>query len=241
MELRRYWDIVWRRGWIVLALVLLTGLISVNWRGTPPPSYQASFRITVGLTPEERGPATYTYDRYYTWLTSEYIVDSFSELVKSHAFADDVSAYLAGGEQPLTVPAGAIRGATISEQVHRILTITITWGDPDQLAAIANAAVRAIENENAKYFAQLGTEGAHVVVIDPPAVVPVGAGLRERLDLPIRLFLALLAGVALTFLLDYLDMSVRNRADLETLGLDVLGEIPPQPGRRRFPWQRRLP
>jgi len=242
MELRRYWNIVWKRGWIILVLVALTALSSINWRsGGPAQQYQASFRITVRLTPEERGPDTYTYDRYYTWLTSEYIVDSFSEIVKSHAFAEDVSAYLAGDENPLTLPAGVIQGATISEQVHRILTITITWSDPDQLGAIANAAVSALENENAKYFSQLGTEGATVYVIDPPTIVPIGAGLRERLDLPIRLFLALLAGVALTFLLDYLDQSVRDREDLESLGLAVLGQIPPLPGRRQFPWQRRLP
>lgn len=242
MELRRYWNIVWKKGWIILVLVALTALLSINWRsGEPAQQYQASFRITVGLTPEERGPDTYTYDRYYTWITSEYIVDSFSEVVKSHAFAEDVSAYLAVGENPLTLPAGIIRGATISEQVHRILTITITWNDLEQLGAIANAAVSALENENAEYFSQLGTEGATVYVIDPPTIAPVGAGLRERLDLPIRLFLALLAGIALTFLLDYLDQSVRDREDLESLGLAVLGQIPPLPGRRRFPWQRRQP
>lgn len=242
MELRCYWNIIWKRGWIILVLVVLTALISLALGGSrSAPRYQASFRVTVGLTPEERGAETYTYDRYYTWLTSEYIVDSFSEVVKSHAFAQDVSAYLAAGALPGSVPAGVIQGATISEQVHRILTITITWGDPAQLQAIADAAVLAIQEENGKYFAQLGAEGASVTVIDPPAVAPVGPGLRERLDLPIRLFLALLAGVALAFLLDYLDLSVRDRGDLESLGLDVLGQIPPLPGRRRFPWQRRLP
>ena len=51
-------------------------------------------------------------------------------------------------------------------------------------------------------------------------------GLRERLDLPLRLLLALAAGVALAFLLDYLDDSVRSAAELEEMGLAVVGEIP---------------
>ena len=63
-------------------------------------------------------------------------------------------------------------------------------------------------------------------------VVPRPASLTARFDLPLRLELALLAGIALTFLLDYLDLTVRNRAELEALGLPVLGEIPTR--RRRW-------
>jgi capsular polysaccharide biosynthesis protein len=36
----------------------------------------------------------------------------------------------------------------------------------------------------------------------------------------------LAAGVGLAFLLDYLDRSVRDRAEVEALGLTVLSEIP---------------
>jgi len=238
MELRRYWHIIWKRWWIVVGLILLTGVISALTMPARPQMYQARLRVTVGLKPEERGPTTYTYDRYYTWLTSEYLIDSFSELVKSQAFADDVSARLAGANPPIHVPAGAIQGATVSEQLHRILTIIITWPNPEELRAIADAAVRALREENAKYFAQLGTERADIYVIDAPVIAPVGPSLRERLDLPIRLFLALVAGIALAFLLDYLDISVRGKEDVEAMGLVVLGQIP---ARRRFPWGRRGP
>jgi capsular polysaccharide biosynthesis protein len=36
----------------------------------------------------------------------------------------------------------------------------------------------------------------------------------------------LAGGVALAFLVDYLDPSVRERADVEALGLKVLAEVP---------------
>jgi len=38
--------------------------------------------------------------------------------------------------------------------------------------------------------------------------------------------LALLAGIALAFIGDYLDTSVRDARDAEALGLRVVGEIP---------------
>jgi capsular polysaccharide biosynthesis protein len=76
-----------------------------------------------------------------------------------------------------------------------------------------------------------------VYVIDESPPMAVGKSLRERLDLPIRLFLALLAGVALTFLLDYLDDTVRDQAELEAMGITVLGEIPRQSRGSAF-WRR---
>jgi capsular polysaccharide biosynthesis protein len=36
----------------------------------------------------------------------------------------------------------------------------------------------------------------------------------------------LLAGIALAFILDYLDSSVRDTREAEALGLHVIGEIP---------------
>ena len=54
----------------------------------------------------------------------------------------------------------------------------------------------------------------------------MGTGLRERLDLPLRLALAVVAGLALCFLCNYLDSNLRDRAELEELGFAVLGEIP---------------
>ena len=49
---------------------------------------------------------------------------------------------------------------------------------------------------------------------------------REQLDLPLRVLLALAAGIGLAFLWDYLDDSVRDRADLEQMGIAVLGVVP---------------
>lgn len=226
MELRQYWHIVWKRVWIIVALLVVVLVASLALRAEPAPLYQATMRFLVGVEPEARTGDYYTYDRYYTWLSSEYLADDLSEVIKGSAFADDVSAYLAQGGEPITVLPGAIQGSTVAEKQHRILTLRITWGNADQLAAIANAAAEVLPQNGPTYFAPIGVEQARFTLIDRPVVVPVGKSLRERLDLPIRLFLALLAGIALTFLLDYLDDTVRDQADLEAMGITVLGEIP---------------
>ena len=239
MELRQYWRIVRKRLWIVIALVAIVLVSSLVLRSRRRPLYQSSMRFTVAVVPESKRGNYYTYDHYYTWMASEYFVDELTEIVESEAFARAVSEELAS--RGLDLPAGALHGSLRADRKHRILTVHLTWGDQAQLEEIANAAARVLQERSATFLGQLGTADADIRLIDPPVVVPAAQSLKERLDLPIRLFLALLAGVALTFLLDYLDDTVRDRAEVEAMGLSVLGEIPPLPGQRRFPWQKKLP
>ncbi|MBC7262285.1 MAG: hypothetical protein H5T63_09750 [Chloroflexi bacterium] len=239
MELRQYWQIIRRRMWIVIILPLVVLLITLLTRPARTPTYVASMRFMMGLEPEARNGEYYTYDKYYTWLTAEYLVDDVSELVRSTAFAQAVSEHLAG--TGIHVPAGAIHGATQPGTLHRILTVNVFWGDSEQLADIANAIAAVLPTEIARHFAQVGTGGVHASLIDPPTISAVGPGLKEKLDIPIRLFLALAAGIALAFLLDYLDDTVRNKMEVEQSGLEVLAEIPPTRTQRWNFIRRRLP
>lgn len=230
MELRLYWSIVIRRAWLVVALLAIVLVSYLLLTPEPRTSYTAGMRFVVGIRPERQGDY-YAYDRYYTWLTAEYLVDDLSEVVKSRSFAEDVAA-LAG----VPVGAGPIQGATSAGKLHRILTVTISSPDDEELARIADAVVTILTTSADRYFTQLSTDSAVISLIDAPTVSPVERSLRDRIDLPLRLLLALAAGVGLTFLLDYVDGSVRHRADLAGLAVPVLGEIP-----ARHPWRNRLP
>ncbi len=221
MILRTYWQTIRKRLWLVLGLPTLVVLVYPLWTSSPQQTYAANMRFVVGIEPELDSVEYYSYDRYYTWLTAEYLLDDLSEVIKSRRFADDV-ATVAG----IAVPPGAIQSATYAGKLHRILSVTVTWPDPDQLTEIGSA-ITTILTENADiYFAQLGTEDALISVIDPPSVYPIGQSLTDRLDLPLRIILALAIGIGLAFLLDYVDDRVQARGHVESLGIDVLAEIP---------------
>ncbi len=234
MELRAYWAIIRRRWWLPVVIVALTALwwlaAERPWR---PRSaiYTTSLSFTVGVRPEPRTGDYYTYDRYYTWLAAEYLADDLSEIVRRSAFAAAVSRRLA--DRGITVPPGAIQGSTQAGKLHRLLTLSISWGDAGQLAAIADAAAEVLSEEAGAFLPQTLADEVEARLVDRGTIVPVGPGLRERLDLPLRIFLGLMVGLALAFLLDYLDDSVRDRADLEALGIVVIGEIPRWRRRRR--------
>lgn len=228
MELREYWAIFRRRWWIPVLLSLLVGILSLiqlrPWE-TKPPVYTASLRMLVGVMPASATNATTYYDpRYYAWLTSEYLVDDFTEVVRSRLFADHVSARLAN--QNIQVPAGVIQGSAATGKQHRIITLNFTWPDQAQLQQIATAAAAELSENAPTYFQQLGTDGAGVTLIDGPGIGVVGPGVRDRIELPLRILLGFLVGLGIVFLLHYLDDSVRTAAQLEQMGIHVLGAVP---------------
>jgi len=225
MELRDYARVLLRYWWLIVLLVVVVGAGSYIFRAQPAPQYSASMRFTIGVNAPAAKDVT-GYDPILTaYQASEYIRDDFVEIIQSDVFAADVNAMLAkSGVSGVTVSKGNLSAAV--EKQRRLISMSVTWGNAQQAQQIADAAVKNLSENNAKYFAQLGSTGATVAVIDNPVVSPIGRSLREQLDIPIRVLIALLAGIALAFIFDYLDTSVRDAHDVEGLGLRVVGEIP---------------
>jgi capsular polysaccharide biosynthesis protein len=217
MELRQYWRIIWRRWWLIVVLLAVVLIVSLVTYRSPAPVYQATMRFAIGIEGDGPVNAISGEGRSDAWLASEYLADDLSEVLKGGDMAAKVS-----DQVGFPVPAGTIWAG----REHRIMSVTITWGDPGQVQKIAEAVGAIVQDGGAGYFPQLAGVQAEAVLIDGPAVGQVGRSLKDKLDLPIRLFVALVAGVALAFLWDYLDASVRDRAELEALNLRVLGEIP---------------
>jgi capsular polysaccharide biosynthesis protein len=220
MELIRYWSIVYRRWWLVAGLLLIVGAVSlVTYDWDPEPLYTASFRMNVGLEPVPPADASYKYDPLDVWMASEYFMDDLASAVRAADFARRVAARMSKDDVHLA-------GMFGSSTQYRVLTVSVVWWDAEELAQIANAAVAVLQEEAGELVGPLGQARPVLRLIDPPVAVPVGHSLRDKLDMPIRIGLALVAGVAGAFLLDYLDATVRDREELEALGIPVLAQIP---------------
>lgn len=228
MELRAYWGILRRRGWVWVALPLLVLVLTLLTQQPAATTHTATMGFTVGLKPEAKTGAYYTYDRYYTWLTAEYFVDDLAEVIRRSEFSNAVSAELA--KQGVQVSGLAIGAATQTGKLHRILNVSVAWPDGEQIQPIAQAIIAVLQDKGATFFGYLQSGDAVVQLIDGPHFGVAGRSLREHLDIPLRLFLALLAGLGIAFLWDYLDNSVRSRAELEKMGLPVVAEIPKKRG-----------
>jgi capsular polysaccharide biosynthesis protein len=220
MELIRYWQIVRRRWWLIvglLAVVAVGTLLTYDW--SPPPHYAVSMSFNVGLEPVPPPNVEYIFDPLDVWRSSEYLMDDLASAVRGADYARRVATRL-------SEPDANLAGMLSASTEFRVLTVSAHGPDDGQLAEIANAAAVVLNEEAATLVGPLGHARPVLRLINPPVVVPVGRGLRERLEIPIRLGLAVLAGVAGAFLLDYLDRSVRGDDELEQMGLSVLACIP---------------
>jgi capsular polysaccharide biosynthesis protein len=237
MELREYWRIFVRRWWLALLPAVVVALYTGLTYDAPPTLYQAHMNFTTGLPPEQK-PQDFTYDGYYAWLTSEYIANGLADIARREQFAAAVSARLA--QQELLIPPGAVQGAIASDNAQSLFVIYLTWGDPETLLSIADAVTAELTENAAAYFPQLADlagAGATPVIpparrVDAPVPAAVPPSLRSQLTGPaIRIALGLVVGLAVVFLLHYLDPTVREADELEDLGYTVLGQIP-----RRSRW-----
>lgn len=223
MELLAYWKVL-RRRWLLALIpavvVLIVGIATYN---PPPPVYNVGVRLLVSQPPAPVALES-DEDAYYTWLESEYIVNALTDWVNGNRFGAAVSAQLV--EQGIEIPPGAIQAGLVADNTRSMLTLSLTYGDPAALEAMIAAAVTVLQEQNAEALPQLGEQPAQLTLLDTPVVNQIPAGFRSQLDLPLRLLLALVAGVGLAFLLDYLDPTVRERQEVEALGLLLLGEIP---------------
>ena len=224
MELRQYAAIIRRRFWLPVGLPAVVLLISLVLRQPGIPQFVASARVLVDVPPLQQVEGMGFDPRLTAPQATEYLVDDFSAFVTGDVVARMISERLAA--QGVAVPAGIIQSSTSSQQVHRVVEIQLTWSDPDQARAILQTAIEVLQQEAPAYFGRLGTLQPVVRLFDGPRVAPLPPSLTQRLDLPVRLLLAVLAGVALCFLLDYLDDSVRNKSELEAMGISVLAEVP---------------
>ena len=225
MELRRYWQILKRRWLLIIIPVVVVAVLTVVTYQKPATYYNVGMYYLVSQKPSPEA-ANADEQRYYNWLTSEYIVNGLTDWVEGGEFATGVSTELA--ENGLNISAGAIQGSLAADNVRSKLEISLNNPDPDALAAMIAAVTVVVQEQNAAALPQLGGETAVIVPLSEPVVNKISPSIRSQLDLPVRIFVALIAGLGLALLVEYLDPTIRESRELETIGLKILGEIPPK-------------
>ncbi|MBE2221967.1 MAG: hypothetical protein IAF02_10520 [Anaerolineae bacterium] len=223
MELRRYWQILKRRWLLILIPVVVVAVLTIATYQKPPTYYNVGMHYLVSQTPSSEA-AHADEQRYYNWLTSEYIVNGLTDWVKGGEFATAVSLKLA--ENGYDIPPGAIQGNLAADNVRSKLEISLNNPDPKALAAMMDVVTIVVQEQNADALPQLGGETAVVVPLSEPVVNQISPGIRSQLDLPVRILVALMAGIGLALLVEYIDPTIRESRELEAIGLEILGEIP---------------
>lgn len=236
MELKQLWTVVVRRWWLILipaVIAVILTLPSIKTLISPPVTYTVTIRFTASQVPNSDTAKTFQDKSYIPWLASEYAVNNLATWMRTESFAREMGilakAQLVG--QSKTVDStyeNTLRGAiSNADSARSIMTLYLRWPDPEEIKVVAQASIEVLRTKNAAYFAQFGDQSAQITPLDGIVVVPEAVQVTTRFAPLIRILIGLAAGIALAFLAEYLDQTIRNRDDLKTLGLSIIGEIPP--------------
>ncbi len=229
MELILLIRVLLRRWYLVLIPVLIVSAVSL------PQLLRQETTASVGYTTVVRYTASQSLDAIPNrdgdfqdvWLASELAVNALTEWIRTTGFADAVNALLS--ERGVTGTAGEavdVRGRLNTDNERSIGTIQVSWTDADTLPQIVDAVISVLQTQSAETFPQLGGTEANIRLLDEPVISAAPPPITDRLRPLLQIGLALLAGIGLAFLADYLDPIVRRRDQLEALRLPVVAVIP---------------
>ena len=226
MELRRYLAIVQRSWWLVGGVPLLVLAFSLLSFRPDPSRYRATAKIAVTLDAIGGNEILPDMNVYNSWQSSQFIVDDLPAIIRSQAFATAVSEW-ANRNRGITIDPAAIQGSFDVEREHRIVSLIVNADSPEQATAIAAGSVAVLQEQGLGFWNRAPADGLAVSALD----LPQTAGALSRWPQPVtrlalRLTLAVVAGVGLTFLRHYLDRIVRERTDLDQVGVPMLAAIP---------------
>lgn len=222
MELLVVWRFLLRRWWIiVLPVVVVTALVAPQLiRNEQPASggFVTVFRYTAAQ--QESNYDVRDGDYQDVWLASEFVVNAFTDWIKTSSFRDELASVL----NDSTIDTNAIGIATDNDRSIGI--VELRYSDGEALANIANAAITVLEERNNQYFPHLGESPAEVNIIDAPVVQAIPPDLGNRLDPIIRIAIAFLFGFAIAIFVEYLDQRIYYKDELEAQGVKILATIP---------------
>jgi capsular polysaccharide biosynthesis protein len=255
MELRQYWNVIWKRRWLVLAIIVLAGAFSAYSFLTTQRTYELDTEYTVRYPQTaangDNGTITDTpaiilsdYKGYYYYLSSEYQVDDFTRIVETDAFAEAVIKVMQerlsnNQTRDLLDPAKyrsdleKLRPQEVVEWMgadrkHRELRLFIEAPSRDLAKHIMDAAGEVLTE--ARYQPVRGRFDDRPIFgqLDMVTYESLESSTsREVINAAIRLFMGIVAALAIVFLLEYLDNSVRDERDAhKVLDLPVIGAIP---------------
>lgn len=204
-----------------IVLIILIFLFSVISAGiisyfVLQPKYETFTTLMIGKPKDYKGENSIEYNDL---ILNQRLVSTYGEIVKMRVVADKVIANL-----DLPISYGQF-GSKVSVNLVKdteIIKLKVVDKDPELAAAIANETAAVFMNSVKDIMLV-----ENVQVIDKAQVPLSRISPRPMFNIAVAGVLGIMIGVVLTFLLEFLDNTIKTENDVEKhLGLIVIGTIP---------------
>lgn len=215
VELRDYWRVIRSHAWVIglvtVVAMLTSGVLSYRFIR---PTYQATATLIVLQRSNPSAAATNAADQQ--------LYDTLSQTFADLATSPDVlrAAARQVGLPSRGLPATSVTATPVTGT--NLITLQVNMGGAQLAAHVVDALSVALAHK------VLSLEKVDMVALANRASVPqTPVSPRPKLNVAIAGVLGVLVGLALAFLLEYLDSTYHTADDVQrTFDVPVLGEIP---------------
>ena len=221
MELKQYWFIIKRRLLLIVLIIAVSCLsIGIYSYYFITPQYDASAKLIVNQT-KDSSSLIPSID-LGSINTTIGLIKTYKEIIKTPRLMKIVVK-----EYPeLGVTHGELIGKVSVSSVNetQVMSISVRDNSYEKAANIANAVAVVFQQ---KIPELMKVDNVSVLDKADPTEAHNPVAPNAKLNIAVAFMLALMFGVGLSFLLDYLDDTVKTEEDIEKLlGVPVLTSIP---------------
>jgi capsular polysaccharide biosynthesis protein len=216
ISLRELFYTLRKRIWLIISITVIATLLSGIYSFyLATPIYSSSTQLLVNK--EKNDQPMYNIGEIQTNLQ---LINTYNVIIKSPAILDLVAKELDLGQTSDELNEMITVG---SEKDSQVLNITVQNPDPAVATDIANTTAKVFQNEIVKI---MSVDNVSILAKAKTKENPSPIKPQPVLNIAIALVVGLMLGVGLSFLLEYLDNTIKNEMDVEkVLGLPVLGAI----------------
>ncbi|WP_433745246.1 YveK family protein [Falsibacillus pallidus] len=216
ISLKELMETLRKRIWLIISITVVAAIVSaVVSFYVLTPIYQASTQLLVNQSKDQN--AMYNTNEVQTNLQ---LINTYNVIMKSPVILEKVIQNL---DLDMTVSQLNSKISVQSEKDSQVVNVSVQDPDPALAADIANSTALVFQ-ENIVNIMNVDNVSilAKAVVQDHQSPIKP----KPLLNIAIAIVVGLMAGVGLSFLLEYLDNTIKTEQDVEkVLGLPVLGAI----------------
>jgi capsular polysaccharide biosynthesis protein len=215
VEFREYWNILWKRGWIILVVALVAAIVAFGVSQIMPKTYRATIQLNVEPARPDYGLNQATKD-----LLRNYVVN-----VRSHNMTQEA---INRAQLDMTTDQFLADLDVSVDASNLTITFVAESRDPEEARLMAQTLAEVFVQDRDAWNEKIDVrDRIYVSVVDNIRYVPLASPNWKINTLAGAVFGAIAGGV-IVFFLEWLQSDiVRTPADVQkSLGVPVIGTIP---------------
>lgn len=218
LDLREFLGIIVKRIKMIVAITLAATLISgiVSFLVIKP-TYEATLSVFIGKTSETNNE-TVAYNSSDITMYQK-LVKTYAQIATSNDVAEKAAAQLGNNLNAKQI-LGMLK--VTPQQDTQIMDIKVQSKNPDEARQIVEKVTALFIEKSEKII-----PNGNVQILDKAKTPENPIKPNKKLNLAIAFFLGLMISVGLSFVLEYMDNTIKSQEDIEKyLEIPVLGIIP---------------